>query len=424
MWGALAVASFYKKTIIGSEVVFLDENNEDDFFEKFKQVVKSSDLVGFSLTSMQIKYTLPLLKYIRKNYPDIKIIGGGIHMILFPHQDYGDYFDEIVTGEFPKDYFLHELYPEKVKEVFRRKRAQVISGFNCSYKCAFCVNSVRNCRYESVSPDKICAEIDYIVREFNPPKIYFRDEDFFQDINKARFVVDHIIKKNYKFVWDVSSRVTHFIAGRVDDEFLAKLVKSGCRQFRFGVESGSQRILNYLKKGQTPAQIIRAVKRCHKYGIHATCSIMIGIPTETAADREETYALIDELYKIGDQVEILGPQIYRPYPGGLLYEEIKKYGLKFPEKFEDWATFYDHNPMGDVFDTEVHYPWLTAKENKFLPYVWVVAHYGLNYSKSKNIIKKLIGLILMWHWKLRWFDAPDVRLFMKLRKALLKSDLE
>ena len=425
MWGALAVASHYKTAIPGSDVVFLDENNEDNFFEKFKEVLKTRDMVGFSLTSMQIKYTLPLIKYIREYYPNIKVIGGGIHMILFPNEDYGDYFDEIVTGEMPKDHFLHELYPEKVLEVFRKKRAQVISGFNCSYKCTFCVNSVRNCKYESMAPEKICAEIDYLVDKYNPPKIYFRDEDFFQDMNKARIVVEHIIKKDYKFIWDVSSRVTHFMPGRVDDEFLEKLVKSGCRQFRFGVETGSQRMLNFLRKGQTPKQIIHAVKQCNKYGIHATCSIMIGIPTETAEDREQTYALIDALYKIGDKVEILGPQIYRPYPGGLLYEEIKKYGTYIlPKKFEDWATFYDNNPMGDVFDTEVHYPWLTSAENKFLPYVWVVAHYGLNYSKSKNIIKKIVGLILMWHWKARRFDNLDVRIFMRLRKSLLKSDLE
>jgi len=175
MWGALAVASHYKTAIPGSDVVFLDENNEDNFFEKFKEVLKTRDMVGFSLTSMQIKYTLPLIKYIREYYPNIKVIGGGIHMILFPNEDYGDYFDEIVTGEMPKDHFLHELYPEKVLEVFRKKRAQVISGFNCSYKCTFCVNSVRNCKYESMAPEKICAEIDYLVDKYNPPKIYFRD---------------------------------------------------------------------------------------------------------------------------------------------------------------------------------------------------------------------------------------------------------
>lgn len=424
MWGAWAVASYFKTVIPGADVIYLDENNEDDFFAKFSEAVKTRDTVGFSLTSMQIKYSLPLIRYIRENYPKIKILVGGIHPILFPHEDYGAWVDEWIDYELPKTYFLYEFLPEKVKEIYRRKRAQVVTGFNCSYKCAFCVNSVRNCQYEGSPIEKIKADIDYIVKEFNPPKIYFRDEDFFQDIKKAKQIVDYLIAKEYKFWWDTSSRVNHFRPGRIDDEFMEKIVKSGCRQLRFGVESGSQRVLNYLRKGQTPEQIKQAVRQCVKYKIKPTCSIMIGLPTETAIEREETYKLIDEINAIGRDVEILGPQIYRPYPGGLVFEDANKGGLKLPDKFEDWETYYDKNPLGDVFDTNARYPWLSEAENKFLPYVWVVAHYGINYSKSKNIIKKIIGAWLIWHWRWRWFRAPDVRLFMFIRKKFLKTDLE
>jgi radical SAM superfamily enzyme YgiQ (UPF0313 family) len=424
MWGAWAVASFYKATISGTDVIFLDENNEDDFLDKFKAAAKDRDLVGFSITSMQIKYTLPLVKYLRANHPKIKIIVGGIHVLLFPEQNYSDYFDEVITGDLPKNYFDYSLLPAKVKEVYRRKRAQILTGFNCSYKCAFCVNSVRNCHYEGTPIEKIKADIDYVMKEFNPPKIYFRDEDFYQDINKARSIVDHLINRGYKIKWEAASRVNHFMPGRVDDEFLKKIVQSGCSQFRFGVESGSQRVLNFLRKGQTIKQIKFAVSQCAKYNIHASCSVIIGLPTETAAEREETYRLIEDLFNLGEKVEVLGPQMYRPYPGGLLFEEAKKYGFELPIKLEDWAVYYDKNPIGDVFDTSINYPWLTKKENRTLPFVWVVAHYGLNYSKSNNLIKKLIGYIFLIHWKLRWFGGWDVVFFMFIRKKFLKVDLD
>lgn len=424
MWGAWAVASYFKATIKDSDVIFLDENNEDNFFVKFKQMVKDRDTVGFSITSMQIKYTLPLLKYLKENYPHIKRIAGGIHPTLFPDQDYGGWLDEVVTHDLPKEYFDYSLLPKKVKDVYRQGRAQVLTGFNCSYKCAFCVNSVRNCQYEGTAIEKIKADMDYIVKEFNPRKIYFRDEDFFQDLSKARAIVDYILEKKYKFGWDTSTRVNHFIPGRVDDEFLPKIFASGCRQLRFGVESGSQRVLNFLRKGQTVEQIKKAISQCVKYDIFATCSVIIGIPTETAAEKEETYRLIEELLAYGEKVEVLGPQMYRPYPGGLLFEEARKYGFKLPDKFEDWAFYYDKNPIGDVFDASINYPWLTKKENKALPFVWVVAHYGLNYSKSNNSIKKLIGRIFLIHWRLRWFSGWDVRLFMLIRKKFLKVDLD
>lgn len=425
MWGAWAVASYFKHIMVNGEVIFLDENNEDNFHDKFREALIDCDLVGFSITSMQIKYTMPLVRYIRDNYPKIKIIVGGIHPILFKDQDYGNYFDEVIKDELPKDYFDYSLLPSKVKDVYRFKRAQLVTGFNCSYKCTFCVNSVRNCRYESVPLDRILTDLDYIIKEFNPPKIYFRDEDFFQDINKAKAIVDYIISKDYHFKWEVSSRVNHFsIPNRVDDEFLKKIVQSGCSQFRFGIESGSQRILNLLRKGQTVGQIKYAVRQCVKYNISACCSMIIGIPGESVEDREYTYCLIDDLSGLGNKVEILGPQMYRPYPGGELFESAKKYGLSFPSNIDEWEVFYDKNPIGDVFDKIVYYPWLSKKENETLPNIWVVVHYGINYIRSESLLKKLIGLYFFYiHWRRRNFSGLDINFFMFLRRKFLKTDL-
>jgi len=417
MWGAWAVASYFQHLIEGADVKYLDENNEDEFIETFYDIVKSRDTVGFSLTSMQIKYTLPLIKYIKREYPHIRIIIGGIHPILFPFQDYGDL--EVITKELPRKYFSYRLLPEKVKEVYRREQAQVVTGFSCSYKCTFCVNSVRNAIYEGSSVDNITADLDYVIREFKPPKIYFRDEDFFQDMNKAGAIIEHILTQKYTFDWDTNSRVTNFRYGKIDDDFLKKMVKSGCTRIRFGVESGSKRVLNFLKKGQNVEQIKNAVKKCSEHGISACCSTLIGIPTETPKEREETFLLISELHSYGSKVEIIGPQLYRPYPGGSLYEEAKKYGLIFPDNIEDWATYFDKNPSGDVFSNNVNYPWLSKRENKTLPYVWVLTHYGLNYSKSHNFIKKLISIWLLFHWRLRWFTGLDIKIFMHLRKKLL-----
>lgn len=423
MWGAWSVASYLKVSIPGSDVIYLDENNEDDFERKFREAVKDRDTVGFSLTSMQIKYSLPLIRSIKKDYPRIKIIVGGIHPALFPDQDYGQLVDEVITYDLPKEIFLYELLPEKVKNYYRKSRAHVITGFNCSYKCTFCVNSVRNCRYEGVPLERILSDLDYVVKEFKPKRVYFRDEDFFYDIAKAKAVTNHIIEKKYDFHWEAASRVTNFIQSRVDDEFLQKLKAAKCYLIGFGVESGSQRILNYLRKGQTIEQIKHAVRQCVRYGIKPSCSFLIGVPNETGEDREQTYDLIEELSGYGKDVNILGPQLYRPYPGGQLFEEAVKFGLKFPEKFEDWGHYYDDNknPAGSVFDSSADYPWLTKKENRILPNVFVIAHYGLNYVKEDNWLKKIIGHYFKLHWRLRWFGGPDVKLFMYLRKKFLKN---
>ncbi|OGS13552.1 MAG: hypothetical protein A2234_03965 [Elusimicrobia bacterium RIFOXYA2_FULL_58_8] len=422
MWGAWAVASYFKTAVKDADVRYLDENNEDDFRGKFEAAVSDRDTVGFSVTSMQIKYTLPLIKYVKEKFPHIRVLVGGAHPMLFPEQDYGPLVDAVISEELPKDKFLYEFLPERVRQAYRTERAQVITGFNCSFKCTFCVNSVRNCRYEPLPIEKICADIDYVVKEFSPKKIYFRDEDFFFDIEKARGVVAHLLELGGGFRWEATSRVTNFKPDKINDELLQRMVRSGCVQVRFGVESGSQRTLNALRKGQTVAHVKNAVAQCVKYGINASCSFIIGIPGETAEDREETYRLISELHAMGPLVEILGPQVYRPYPGGKLFEEVKKYGLEFPSTFEEWSGFYDTNPTGSVFDASPDYPWLSQEENEFLPKVWEVAHYGLNWSCSVNPVKKAIGLwFKRLHWLPRRFGGPDLWLFMFLRKKLLKA---
>lgn len=424
MWGAWAVASYLKTAVKDADVVYLDENNEDDFFAKFAQAVKDRDTACFSVTSMQIKHTLPLIRYIKEKHPGMRVITGGIHHILFPEQPHGALIDEAASYELPRGSFLYEFLPEKVRETYRRERAQVLTGFNCSFKCAFCVNSVRNCRYEARPLPEILADLDYVAKEFDPPLVYFRDEDFFFDIEKAKAVIAHILEKGYRFKWEATSRVTNFNDIKINDALLERMRKAGCVQLRFGVESGSQKTLNYLRKGQTVAQVKRAAAQCVKYGISANCSLITGLPGETPADREETFRLITELHEMGPLVVILGPQVYRPYPGGTIYEEVKKYGLKFPAAFEEWENFYDNNPTGSVFDEDPSYPWLSAEENKYLPRAWEVVHYGLNWSASSNPVKKLVGFwFKRLHWDRRWFGGPDLALFMFIRKKLLKSGI-
>ena len=102
----------------------MDENNEDNFREKFDEIAKDREVVGFSITSMQIKYTLPLVKFFKRKISEYKNNCRQIHIILFPDQDYGNYFDKIITQVVPKNFFSYDLLPEKVKEVYRKKEGK------------------------------------------------------------------------------------------------------------------------------------------------------------------------------------------------------------------------------------------------------------------------------------------------------------
>ena len=71
--------------------------------------------------------------------------------------------------------------------------------------------------------------------------------------------------------------------------------ESGCHCISFGVESGSQKVLDFYKKGTTPEQAVKAFEWCHEFDVEATANLMIGFPLETDEDLKATYDLLKKI---------------------------------------------------------------------------------------------------------------------------------
>ena len=118
------------------------------------------------------------------------------------------------------------------------------------------------------------------------------------------------------------------------DEELAKLMKqAGCVRVKLGVESGCERILKLTKKNITKKQIRNAVSIMKKVGIETTAYLMIGFPTETKNEAEETLAFAGEIDSDYYSLSILAP-----YPGTEIYDDVIKNGIKLPK--EHWEYFF------------------------------------------------------------------------------------
>ena len=161
----------------------------------------------------------------------------------------------------------------------------------CPFDCAFCsVGSIWGKQYTCFSAERIIAEIEYLIREYGAQGIYFREDNFTLNLTRTKTFCESLIKKNINISWACETRVSN-----LSDDLVQLMSASGCRALYLGVESGSQRVLDKLKKGITTEQIINTVRWCKQYDIKAYCSLIVGTPGETYEDYLETKNLMESL---------------------------------------------------------------------------------------------------------------------------------
>jgi radical SAM superfamily enzyme YgiQ (UPF0313 family) len=125
---------------------------------------------------------------------------------------------------------------------------------------------------------------------------------------------------------------------KIDGDFLDLMVRAGVKRLVLGAESGSPRVLELLKKGITIEQIIEANRKLVPYAIHPAFMFMMGLPTETPEEVEQSLQLADLLLKENPQAT-RAFNIYTPFPGTELFGLAEQLGLKAPERLEDWARY-------------------------------------------------------------------------------------
>lgn len=187
------------------------------------------------------------------------------------------------------------------------ERAICVSGQRgCPYNCIFCAGHHvygKNVRFRSSK--NVIKEIKQLKKDYNIRGIIFYDENLAVDRKRTEELCHRIIAEDLDIIWECQTRVTH-----VDLDLLKLMKRAGCISIDFGLESGVDEVLQYVKKYTTTEQMKRAVELCHKAGIFACGSFMLGHPCDTKETMLETirFACKD----LG--VDLTGFQIATPYP--------------------------------------------------------------------------------------------------------------
>jgi radical SAM superfamily enzyme YgiQ (UPF0313 family) len=162
-------------------------------------------------------------------------------------------------------------------------------------------------------------------------EFFIQDDNF--TINRKRTI------EFCRLLTDAGLNIKYKISSRVDcidDEICQYLKSSGCYRIYFGVESGSQKVLDYLEKGITIHHIKTAFKAAHKYDIDCCAYIMIGVPSETEEDIRLTMSLIKDI-----KPNHLHCSICTPMPRTYFYGKLMDDGIIDRDYWLDFAVTPD-----------------------------------------------------------------------------------
>ncbi|MEK9158900.1 MAG: radical SAM protein, partial [Patescibacteria group bacterium] len=307
--------------------------------------------------------------------------------------------------------FDWDMVPQKI--LYNLYLIPSLTSRGCPHQCTFCINAILKNRWRARTAEQVLRDLEIIKQKdyFVDKKLRFWDENFFVDIKRARAIINGMIERNLIIPWETTVRADYIKPDMIDDEFMARLKKSGCYLLSFGAESGSPRILKKIKKEVTPEQILNSARMCLKHGIIPQYSFMIGLPGEEREDMMKTLGLIDNLAKLGDNVQILGPQAFRPYPGSCLYEECLAAGWQAPQSLEQWAHLAENQLS---YLSVKNFPWVKEKDKDFVESMEAYARFGAHSIKSAmgssvsagRVLKLGFILICQLRWKLKFFAWP------------------
>ena len=192
----------------------------------------------------------------------------------------------------------------------------------CPFACNFCaVNIIWKGKRRFRSPGKVLEEAISIIQNRQVNRVNFSDDSFTMDRSRV-LELCRMLKETFRamvFEWQCATRVD-----LVDNELLREMRFAGCKSIQYGVEAGSQKILDSIGKKIRLEQVKKAVSITLRYGMEVSCSFMFPHPEDTEETIREQIALMRDLKEMGAVITLA---MTTPLPGTQLYENANELGI-------------------------------------------------------------------------------------------------
>lgn len=471
-------------------VIIIDSNMGEKWEDKNIDV---NDVICVGISSMtgyQIKDGLYFSDFIRRINPDIPIVWGGVHTSLLPDQSIENpYVDIIVLGQGEETFLevVSRLGSNKplddIKGIFYKRNGNIYksssrdfvdpnrfpgapynllniplyldeaktkklrssdaffsspprflyycSSIGCPYRCGFCAASrLTGRKWLALDKDRVVNDIERLVKEYNINCLQFCDSEFFINKNRAIDIAQGFVERNLNIQWKANIRANIF--EQFDDNAIDLLKKSGYIHAEIGVESGSPRMLDYIKKDITVEQVISCAEKIRKHDMLSSFFFMFGFPGETRNDIKASFKLASKLKELLPDC-LLPVYFFEAFPGTALYHDSLNRGLKTPGSLEEWAEI-----RPEIREPSPLIPWV---DKSYMDYVHKViifylplafpADIGigtLTYIKSRLKTSRIRWIIWIAHKLAKWrvkhqfFGLPfEWRIFKVFRDLNIKK---
>jgi len=198
----------------------------------------------------------------------------------------------------------------------------IIAGRGCKYNCNFCQPAERHIFGRKVrkrSPGNIVAELKELRQRYHFASFMFHDDCLTENREWVLEFCDLYEAEGFLQPFFCQSRAD-IIAK--NDDMVARMAQVGLKGYFIGFESGSYRVLKFLRKGTNREKNLAAARVCRQHGIKIWANYMLGIPTETRQEVMETISMLKEI-----DPDWYSPAFYTPHPGSDLYDYCVDHGL-------------------------------------------------------------------------------------------------
>lgn len=372
----------------GHNVNLIDLNLYDSPNEILARSLKQfrPDIIGLTATTAVVHKIVDIAKTAKEILPDVTVIAGGPHPTALPENLLKDsLIDIVVIGEgdrvlhaivesgnikdipniyyrdkaglihsnmvgvaiqdldsleFPA-YYLFDIHKYKMPKMFARKSplAFMETSRGCYAHCVYCNKNIHGYKLRHKSPKRVVDEMEYLLKlGFN--EIHIIDDIFTADMKRAYEICEEILRRCLKFPWYPRGGIR---VDRVNRELLGIMKRAGCYRIPFGIESGSQRVIDAIKKNITLQQAENAVRLAKEAGLEVECYFMIGLPAEKEEDILKSISFAHKL-----DPDYAKFAITLPFPGTEMFDDMVKSNRI---KSFHWQEYNFASPH-DVFEHE------------------------------------------------------------------------